>query len=220
MDYKGQGSAGDSHAKQPIQPPALPPYEFAVNNDIPPVPPSGYRVPLTTTSAFPDTQQTGHPPCNDADGVSPIFIGSALFPNSVHPCKIAPHLSPFARVPYGGAEYYHHGRYDLLPFDPKTMELVPTSYGRIPHGRYPIEGGYEENGAKLYHAIGRVNGVRVPGKTGVHLFVLPYYWFIHINCQPYSPRGACNVPFNGQEIVLSEDYEILLVSSFWRKTFN
>ncbi|KAL0565207.1 hypothetical protein V5O48_016823 [Marasmius crinis-equi] len=132
-------------------------------------PSSGYRLPLATTSAFPPSQQTGSPPCQDADG-SPVFIGSALLENSVHPCKIVPNLAPPCRVPYGGVEYEHHGRYDLLPLDFNTMEFVPTSHGQIPAGRRPIEGGYEDNGEKLYHAVGVVQGVRVPGKTGTHLY--------------------------------------------------
>ncbi|KAG7089615.1 hypothetical protein E1B28_011281 [Marasmius oreades] len=151
-------------------------------------PPSGYRVPLTTTSAFP-SQQAGQPPCQDADG-SPIFIGSALFENSVHPCKIGPHLSPPCMVPYGGQEYAHHGRYDLLPFDPNIMELVPTSRGEIPAGRRPIEGGYEEDGSKLYHAVANVQGLKVPGKTGPHL-------------------DGCNVSFGGAELVINDRYDIL-----------
>ena len=132
-------------------------------------PPSGFRVPLTTTAPFPDPGQAGQPPFCDADGVSPIFIGSALLNGSVHPCKIGPHLQPFALVPYGGAEYSHHGRFDLLPFRPDQMEFVHTSHGVIPTGRRPIEGGYEEDGSKLYHAVAVVNGVRAPGKTGEHL---------------------------------------------------
>jgi hypothetical protein len=73
-------------------------------------------------------------------------------------------------------EYEHHGLYDLLPFDPATMEWVAASNGLIPDGRRPIEGGYDENGQKLYHAMGIIDGVRVPGKTGVHLvrMVLPF----------------------------------------------
>ena len=70
---------------------------------------------------------------------------------------------------YGGREVEHNGRYDLLPFDPNTMEWVPTSHGQVPPGRRPVEGGYEEDGAKLYHAIAVVHGVRVPGKAGPHL---------------------------------------------------
>lgn len=136
-------------------------------------PPSGYRVPLRTDSAFPPPDQTGPPVAYEADGVTPLFIGSALFETSVQPCKIGPHLQPAASVPYGGGEHGHHGRYDLLPFVPQQMEWVHTGYGQIPAGRRPIEGGYEENGGKLYHAIAPINGVNVPGKTGEHLYVLP-----------------------------------------------
>ncbi|KAF9450356.1 hypothetical protein P691DRAFT_665543, partial [Macrolepiota fuliginosa MF-IS2] len=154
-----------------------------------PAPPSGYRVPLRTDSAFPAPDQTGPPVVYDADGVSPIFIGSALFETSVHPCKIGFHLQPPVSVAYGGGEYSHHGRYDLLPFVSDQMEWVHTSYGQIPPGRRPIEGGYEENGGKLYHALANVNGVNVPGKTGDHL-------------------GGANVAFGGQELVFQE-YQIL-----------
>jgi Protein of unknown function (DUF3421) len=78
-------------------------------------------------------------------------------------------LHPPCRVPYGGEERQHQGRYDLLPFIPSVMEWVTTSGGRIPEGRRPIEGGYEEDGSKLYHAAVRIGNVIVPGKTGLHL---------------------------------------------------
>lgn len=103
------------------------------------------------------------------DGVSPVYFASAIFQSSVQPCKITPHFTRVCRVPYGGVEYEHNGRYDLLPFTPDTMELVRTSYGQLPPGRRPVEGGYEENGAKLYHAVAVTSGVRVPGKAGEHL---------------------------------------------------
>ncbi|KAF9468113.1 hypothetical protein BDZ94DRAFT_1247216 [Collybia nuda] len=154
-----------------------------------PPPPSGYRLPLSTTEVFADPYQTGQPPFWDADGTSPIFIGSALFETSVHPCKIGPHLQPFVSVAWGGSEHGHHGRYDLLPFVPETMEWVVTSYGRIPPGRRPIEGGYEENGAKLYHGAAVINGIRIPGKAGEHL-------------------SGCNVAFGGSEVAMT-DHEIL-----------
>ena len=84
------------------------------------------------------------------------------------------------RVPYGGTEWEHHGRYDLLPFRPDTMELVPASDGKVPYGRRPVEGGYEENGAKLYHALAVVSGVKVPGKTGEHLVCTLWCMLRHI----------------------------------------
>ncbi|KAG0705692.1 hypothetical protein DFH29DRAFT_799716 [Suillus ampliporus] len=92
-------------------------------------------------------------------------MGSAIFQSSVHPCKIVPHL-PF---PWSVVE--HQGRYDLLPFDPETWnhEWVRTSLGRIPHRRDPIAGGYEKNGANLYHALARVGQTWVPGKTREHI---------------------------------------------------
>ncbi|KAF8842110.1 hypothetical protein BDN67DRAFT_966287 [Paxillus ammoniavirescens] len=159
-----------------------------------PPPPSGYRIPLNTSSTFPNSYYTKTPPCFDLGDTSPVFLGSAIFNNSVHPCKVAPHLTPACRVPYGGTELEHNGRYDLLPFDSDTMEWVPTSLGRIPNQRRPVQGGYEENGASLYHAIANVRGVRVPGKTGEHL-------------------GGCNVAFGGEEHVITRGYEILC----WRK---
>ncbi|GJE88738.1 hypothetical protein PsYK624_048210 [Phanerochaete sordida] len=152
-------------------------------------PPSGFRLPLTGGAPFPGAEQTGPPVAYDMDGRSPIFLGSAILPNSVHPCKIAPALSPHCRVPYGGTETEHHDRYDLLPFDPLAMEWVPTSQGRVPPGRRPVEGGYEDHGGKLYHALAQVSGVEVPGKTGEHL-------------------GACNVAFGGREVAI-KDYKIL-----------
>ncbi|KAG6820941.1 hypothetical protein H0H93_009177 [Arthromyces matolae] len=133
-----------------------------------PPPPSGYRVPLTTTSPFPDAAVAGPVVTYDHSGY-PLFVGSALFDNSVQPCKIGSHLQPFAFVAFGGAERPHHGRFDLLPFNPQTMEWVRTSYGQVPPGRRPIEGGYEDHGAKLYHGLALVNGVKVPGKAGQHL---------------------------------------------------
>lgn len=139
-------------------------------------PPSGFRVPLELNSTFPPHELALDTPCRDLDG-SPVYFGSALFPSSVHPCKIAPHIDTPCRVPYGGQEQGHRGRYDLLPFT-HEMELVPTSGGRIPPGRRPVEGGYEEPqpgkpGQKLYHAVARHRHdnrtVLVPGKVGEHL---------------------------------------------------
>ncbi|KAF8183915.1 hypothetical protein BJ912DRAFT_975533 [Pholiota molesta] len=154
-------------------------------------PPSGYRVPLTTDQPFPvNLQDIGQPPFHDADGVSPIYVGSALMENSVHPCKIGPHLRPCVAVPYGGGEHAHNGRYDLLPFRPHEMEWVQTSHGHIPHGRRPVEGGYEDNGAKLYHAVALINGIKVPGKAGEHL-------------------GGARISFGGREYEVSDNYEIL-----------
>lgn len=105
----------------------------------------------------------------DADGKTPVFLGSALMQDSVHPCKIAPKHQQPCYVSYGGREVVHQGRYDLLPFVPAFMEFVPTSHGRVPPGRRPVKGGFEQGGQELYHAVAAINGTRVPGKTGIHL---------------------------------------------------
>lgn len=153
---------GGSHHAPDHPPPA---YDHNPSSPRPPV--SGYRI-LSNTGAFP-AEGAGQPVAYDADGRSPIYIGSAMLPNAVHPCKISPALQPHCRVPYGGGEHEHHGSYDLLPFRSEMMEWVITSNGQIPHGRQPIVGGYEDTGAQLYHALARVNNVEVPGKTGAHL---------------------------------------------------
>lgn len=177
-------------------------------------PASGYRIPLHASSPFPEAHLAGVPPCHDVDG-SPVYFGSALFDKSVHPCKVAPRLPCPCSVAYGGTEVSHNGRFDLLPFDPSTMELVRTSDGHIPQGRRPVEGGYEEGGNALYHGIAvRIKDgkeVRVPGKVGTHLYVL----------SPLRPTivahdhssGGCNFSFAGGEHVVTKDYEILYVPS-------
>jgi len=70
------------------------------------------------------------------------------------------------------------------------MEWVITREGQLPPGRRLVEGGYEENGEKLYHAAAIISGVEVPGKTGHHL-------------------GGVNIAFGGAEHVVSREYKIL-----------
>jgi len=152
--------------------------------------PSGHRLSLTTSYAFPDLARTRYPPFLDSDGVSPIFIGSVIMGNSVHPCKVGPALNPPCYVTYYGKEIAHQGQYNLLPFDHATMEWVPTSHGRLPPGRKLVEGGYEENGQKLYHATASIYGCMVPGKTGEHL-------------------GAAHIPYGWKENIVKENYDIL-----------
>ncbi|KAK0193786.1 hypothetical protein F5146DRAFT_1134581 [Armillaria mellea] len=176
----------------PQMTPPMPQPHFDQQRGAPPIqqaPSSGFRIPLHSSSTFPQGGLAGPPPCHDLDG-SPVYIGSAIFDKSVHPCKIGPHLHVPCSVAYGGGEMGHKGRYDLLPFVPDTMEFVRTSQGRVPAGRRPVEGGYEEDGTPLYHAVGSVNGIKVPGKTGAHL-------------------GGCNLSFGGDEHVVRDNYEIL-----------
>jgi len=163
-----QGNMQQQHPS--FNPPAGPP-----PYDPQPVNPAGDRISLghSSTEAFPPEYVTGPAPFRDADNTSPVFVGSAIFPGgTVHPCKIAAKLNPPCRVPYGGMETEHRGRYDLLPFHPERMEWVNTANGEVPPGRRPVIGGYEmwgDHPSDLYHACGIIDGVQVPGKTGRHL---------------------------------------------------
>ena len=152
----------------PFHPPQQPPFPAQVGDfkEVPParvVPPSGNRIPLGPNVQFPAPDQLGQPLVIDLDSLIPSFIGSAIFPNSVHPCRIVPSLNPPCRVLFGGGEIEHHGRYDLLLVT-QDMECVPTENGEIPPGRRPVEGGYESNGNKLYHALVSFGEYSSPGR--------------------------------------------------------
>ena len=146
-NYGAGHSAGINHAQMPLIPhfPSVdqresPQIASHQSGQAAPAPPaSGYRIPLTASDTLPSPDRMGPAPC--VDGSSPVYIGSALFDRSVHPCKISPYLPTPCSVVYGGGEIVHQGRYDLLPFDPNTMEFVHTSDGHIPAGRHPVEGG-------------------------------------------------------------------------------
>ncbi|KAK0485416.1 hypothetical protein EDD18DRAFT_1196247 [Armillaria luteobubalina] len=143
-------------------------------------PSSGFRVPLNGTCAWPPWELTGEPPIMNGDW--PIYFGSAIFDKSVHPGKVEPKCqSPPCSVVLDGDILYHSGRYDLLPFDPDTMELVCTSEGRIPAGRRPVKGGYEADGMPLYHGIvthqDHDTKHRIPGETSPHLHGCVYTFY-------------------------------------------
>lgn len=61
------------------------------------------------------------------------------------------------------------------------MKWCDAKDGIVPEGREPIQAGYEESGEQLHHALARIQGFWVPGKTGTHL------------------KGA-NFPFAGREV--------------------
>jgi len=157
------------------------------------VPPSGHRILLSSRGGppFPAVEQTRGAPFTDEDGKSPVFIGSAFLQHSVHPCKVTPNIMARpCHVSYGGVEIVHDGLYDLLPFVPEHMEFVPASGGRIPPGRRPVKGGFEHDGKELYHAVAIIKGIKVPGKTGLHL-------------------NGCTIPYGGDEHIVEDNYEIL-----------
>ncbi|SJL14313.1 uncharacterized protein ARMOST_17769 [Armillaria ostoyae] len=151
---------------------------------------SGFRIPLDSSTTFPAEDLIGPPPCYDTNG-APIYVGSAIFRKSVHPCKIEPHLRVPCSVPYLSGKIAHTGRYDLLPFNPDTMEFVRTSRGRFPAGRKLVRGGYDEDGSPLYHGVTVYNGIKIPGKALTH------------------PWAGCNITWGNAQHQVRSDYEIL-----------
>ncbi|KAI5474180.1 hypothetical protein MNV49_003989 [Pseudohyphozyma bogoriensis] len=187
---KGIFSHHHSQQQQQYPAPSGPPPSYGAPAS---TPPAGLRIPSTTTAPFPlqalAASGTGDAPFRDVGG-EPVYVCSALLGGSVCPTKCAPHLPGYVRYPYGGQEKEHQGRFDILPIT-QAMEWVPASHGQIPKGRTPVEGGFEENGAHLFHAMVSIAGdLRVPGKTGLHL-------------------GAAHCAFGGGEHIERENYYIL-----------
>ncbi|KAK0435972.1 hypothetical protein EV421DRAFT_1908255 [Armillaria borealis] len=161
----------------------------------------GFRIPLVSTT-FPGVEDlTGPPLCYDTNG-HPIYIGSAIFKGAVLPCKIQPHLYFPCRIPFRGQEIIHKGCYDLLPFNPNTMEFIQTSGGYIPHGRRPVKGGHDQGGSPLYHIVVEVNGMRIPASISCS-----YITSLHTGFE------ICTITWDGVEHKLFsfDYYEVLCV---------
>jgi len=95
-------------------------------------PPAGLRVPLTTRTVSPPEQSIlGPAPFADLGGEA-VYVASAMVGKSVQPCKVCyfPNAGVGVRVPYGGQELCHEGRYDILPITTQ-MEWVTTSAGQV-----------------------------------------------------------------------------------------
>ncbi|KAK7685780.1 hypothetical protein QCA50_011126 [Cerrena zonata] len=110
---------------------------------------------------------------------SKTFLGSALIINegehSLHPCQIVVKSSTSfsCLVPLDSQLRKHDGRWELQPLDLRRMEWVPSSRGKVPSGRSPVQGGYER-GQELYHARVTVRREQYIGITGNHLIGCKY----------------------------------------------
>ncbi|KAF9525766.1 hypothetical protein CPB83DRAFT_858855 [Crepidotus variabilis] len=130
---------------------------------------AGERLALIQWKNLPDLNQRGPSVAPNED----IFLGSALLDSSVMPCFVTTGIDEYQEVFYF-ASYWADGEmpseiFDVLPYSPERMEWVPTSQGKIPHGRQPISGGYDEEGRQLYHAGVPGSGLKLLGYTGEHL---------------------------------------------------
>ncbi|KZV95704.1 hypothetical protein EXIGLDRAFT_610185 [Exidia glandulosa HHB12029] len=147
-----------------------------------------HAIKLASNQTIPPQSVTGWPPCTDVAGER-VFLGLVPFEGGLHPCKVVEGFIPPVRWSYGGKEYLWDKDYFLVPFDGSRMEWVSASHGVTPVGRRLVEGGVEPAGERLYHAIGMVDGHRVPGKAAAHL------------------NGAL-FPYAGEEMLV-EYYEVL-----------
>jgi len=157
-------------------------------------PPQGFRIAIDAGAPFPDpatsTATIGQPPFVGAAG-EPIYLGSAVIGEGteVQPCKIVPSLGRPCRILVAGAEVEHAGKFDLLPLT-SDMEWVTITSGPLPVGRRFVDGGFEKDGKRLYHAAATVEGISLPGKTGEHL-------------------GAAHIAHGGKEHIVQANYGVL-----------
>ncbi|EJD41401.1 hypothetical protein AURDEDRAFT_186565 [Auricularia subglabra TFB-10046 SS5] len=141
---------------------------------------------LKSDQAFPPASVTGWPPCTDAGGQR-VFLGLAPIEDGLHPCKVVEGFVPPVRYSWGGEEFLWDQDYYLVPFDGARMEWAPASHGVTPAGKRLVEGGRESDGRPLYHAVGTVDGVRVLGKAGEHLYGASFpYGGAEVNCDYYE----------------------------------
>ena len=94
------------------------------------------------------------------------------------------------------------------------MEWVSASDGIIPSGRMPVEGGFEETGESLYHALDK-SSPSYAGKTAPHIGKFsPFFFGGEIRqSEPYiiDQKGGAEFVHGGQplELVKLREYRIL-----------
>jgi len=127
-----------------------------------------FHRPVTARSFSVFSQSGIGPPCNDFGDY--VGIATVIGENdrvSVQPCRIRKGFQPTCFVLYDKGVLQHRGQFSLLCIT-DDMEWVPASDGVIPEGRVPVEGGFEETGHKLYHALDKTEPYYA-GKTAPHI---------------------------------------------------
>ena len=59
--------------------------------------------------------------------------------------------------------------FDILSLNVELLEFLPTSRGVTPPGRRPVEGSYDAQGRKLYHAMLHFVGRQIPEMCSEYL---------------------------------------------------
>ena len=160
-----------------------------------------------------DPWDVEHAPFTDSGGQAPVHVVSVPYGYTLQPGKAT--LYPDAarvRIPYLWREIEVDWTADERPLnvlhvDPGAMEWMPTAFGRLPIGVQPVEGGYDKNGERFYHAICVFNDVTVPGKTGEHL-VSGIHMCRALDVDSVVKRGA-RIPWNAIEHAVECEYKIL-----------
>lgn len=109
---------------------------------------------------------TPYPAATDLDGTTSLYFGSAILHGAVLPGKVVEMRT--CQVLQDDAVVECTIGFSILPFS-ADMELVPTSRGVIPRGKHPVEGNYDGQGRKLYHAMLYAVGRRFPGMCAEHV---------------------------------------------------
>ncbi|TFK45348.1 hypothetical protein OE88DRAFT_1223907 [Heliocybe sulcata] len=162
---------------------------------------------LDTSSLQPGQKYLGPPVAYDADN-NPVYLGVVELDGGMIPCKVNPALSPWpVRAPGPNwQERRPQGRFILLPFDPSTMEWLPSTHGRVPPGKKAVEAGYSADRRTMYYHglvnidLGDGRRIQVPG---VATSLLPSYggW--------QGPTGGCMYVYGCGVRSTVDDYSIL-----------
>lgn len=154
---------------------------------------------------------TSHPAATDLDGTTSLYFGSAILPGEILPGKVVQMRT--CKVLHNDAVVERNVGFSILPFSVE-MELVPTSRGAIPQGRRPVEGNYDRQGRKLYHAMLYVVGRQFPGMCAEHLVSASLITRCLSNrIRNFIQDGAQGV-LQGKKYTLETGYAILWVFRF------
>ena len=158
---------------------------------------------------------TPYPAATDLDGTTPLYFGSAILDGAVIPGRVVDMRT--CQVLQEDVVVERTIGFSVLPFDGTNMELVPTSRGAIPQGRRPVEGNYDEQGRKLYHAMLYVVGRQFPGMCAEHVVSASLVIVVsELDCDAsflayVTIQGGAQGVFQGQKYVLETGYTMLWV---------
>jgi hypothetical protein len=157
---------------------------------------------------------TSLPAATDLDGTTSLYFGSAILPGEILPGKVVQMRT--CQVLHNDAVVERNVGFSILPFSVE-MELVPTSRGVIPQGRRPVQGNYDVQGRKLYHAMLYAVGRQFPGMCAEHLVsasLITWCLSNRIRNRLLVIQGGAQGVLQGKKYTLETGYTILWVFRF------